>query len=306
MVGFAEYTRTYETRLGRMPFYRKGARGPDQLETFAARKGREYAANAGRIRDMRFAQSNEFNVDRALRSQREKYLSDQVGAVSDPRMLEGLRGRTGLKLSRTGGALSVFEKPGVVKGDAPMSLTVAGLAALDKASADRRAREHNAKVARGRQQRARENESFAYAPDIGEIEARFTRDAQAATKAARERAEHEAANKIQTVASLLLKNRSKGGESSFTPVPKTDTSSFTQPQLKPTVQVPVRPTTTKESPRKRHTKLTQGAKGFVDQEVKAKKPQQKFTGPGSREKNSLQEMKQQQKNLGIGMRGNPS
>ena len=300
MVGFAQYTRTYETRLGRMPFYRKGARGPDQLETFAARKGREYAANAGRIRDMRFAQSNEFNVDRALRSQREKYLSDQVGAVSDPRMLEGLRGRTGLKLSRTGGALSVFEKPGVVKGDAPMSLTVAGLAALDKASAVRRARGRQ----RGRQQRAAD-EGF-YAPDIGEIEARFTRDAQAATKAARERAEYEAANKIQTVASLLLKNRSKGGKSSLPPLPKLKTSTFTQPQLKPTVQVPVRPTTANQSPRKHLDKLTQGARGFVQQEVKARTPQKKFTGKGSQEKNRLQELLQQGEDMGIGMRGKPS
>ena len=110
-----------------MPFYRKGARGPDQLSTFAARKGREYAANAGRIRDMRFAQSNEYNIDRALRSQRERYLSDQAGEVSDPRMLEGLRGRTGMRLSRTGGALSIFGVPKLVKGDTPMSLTIAGL-----------------------------------------------------------------------------------------------------------------------------------------------------------------------------------
>jgi hypothetical protein len=206
-------------------------------------------------------------------------------------MLEGLRGRTGLKLSRTGGALSVFEKPGVVKGDAPMSLTVAGLAALDKASADRRARE-------GRQQGAAE--SFFYAPDIGEIGAQFTREAQA-TKAARERAEYEAANKLQTVASLLLKNRSKGGKLSLPPLPKLKTSTFTKPQLKPNVQVPVRPTTAKESPRKLLRKLTQGAQGYVQQEVKARTPQ-KFTGPGSREKNRLQEMKQQGEQMGQGVR----
>ena len=138
MVGFAEYTRTYETRLGRMPFYRKGARGPDQLSTFAARKGAEYAANASRIRDMRFAQANEFNIDRALRSQRERIISNSMDTVADKRQLEGLRGRTSMKLSRTGGALSRYATSGVVKGDVPLSLTVAGLANADakRASAD--------------------------------------------------------------------------------------------------------------------------------------------------------------------------
>ena len=270
-----------------MPFYRKGARGPDQLSTFAARKGREYAANAGRIRDMRFAQANEFNVDRALRSQREAFLSKQAGEVGDARMLEGLRARTGLKLSRTGGALSLFGKPGVVKGDAPMSLTVAGLAALDKASAVRRARGRQ----RGRQQRAADEEF--YAPDIGEIEARFTRDAQAVTKAARERAEYEAANKIQTVASLLLQNRSKGGKSSLPPLPNLKTSTFAQPLLKPTVQVPVGPTAADVSS---FRTLVQGAEGFVEQEVK------EFTGKGSQEKKRLQEMKQQGVQMGPGVR----
>ena len=131
MVGFAEYTNTYETRLGRMPFYRKGSRGPDQLSTFASQKGQEYVVNAARIRDMRFAQSNEFNVDRAVRSQRERDISNAMDTSTDTRQLEGLRGRTSMTLSRTGGALSRYGKPGVVKGEAPMSLTVAGLASGD-------------------------------------------------------------------------------------------------------------------------------------------------------------------------------
>lgn len=128
MVGFAEYTNTYETRLGRVPFYRKGARGPDQLSTFASKKNAEYWANAGRIRDMRFAQANEYNIDRAIRSQRERYISNAMDTVADTRELEGLRGRTSMKLSRTGGALSRYGTPSVVKGEMPMSLTVAGLA----------------------------------------------------------------------------------------------------------------------------------------------------------------------------------
>ena len=138
MVGFAEYTNTYETRLGRMPFYRKGSRGPDQLSTFASQKGQEYVVNAARIRDMRFAQSNEFNVDRAVRSQRERDISNAMDTSTDTRQLEGLRGRTSMKLSRTGGALSRYGKPGVVKGEAPMSLTVAGLASGDGVRAAQR------------------------------------------------------------------------------------------------------------------------------------------------------------------------
>ena len=139
MVGFAEYTNTYETRLGRVPFYRKGARGPDQLSTFASKKNAEYWANAGRIRDMRFAQANEYNIDRAIRSQRERYISNAMDTVADTRELEGLRGRTSMKLSRTGGALSRYGTPSVVKGETPMSLTVAGLANGDGVRAVQRA-----------------------------------------------------------------------------------------------------------------------------------------------------------------------
>jgi hypothetical protein len=139
MVGFAEYTNTYETRLGRVPFYRKGARGPDQLSTFASKKNAEYWANAGRIRDMRFAQANEYNIDRAIRSQRERYISNAMDTVANTRELEGLRGRTSMKLSRTGGALSRYGTPSVVKGETPMSLTVAGLANGDGVRAVQRA-----------------------------------------------------------------------------------------------------------------------------------------------------------------------
>ena len=97
-----------------------------------------------------------------------------------------------------------------------------------------------------------------------------------------------------------MKNKSKGGKSSLPPLPKLKTSTFTKPQLKPPVQVPTRPTTANESPRKLRT-LVQGATGFVKQEVKARTPQ-KFTGPGSQELNRLQEMKQQGANMGEGVR----
>ena len=139
MVGFAEYTNTYETRLGRMPFYRKGARGPDELSTFASKKNAEYAVNAGRIRDMRFAQANEYNIDSAIRSKRDRDISNAMDTVADTRELKGLRGRTSMKLSRTGGALSRYGTPSVVKGETPMSLTVAGLANGDGVRAVQRA-----------------------------------------------------------------------------------------------------------------------------------------------------------------------
>ena len=159
MVGFAQYTNSYETRLGRQPFYRKGARGPDQLATFAMKKGAEYAANAGRIRDMRFAQSNEYNIDRAIRSKRERDISNVMDTVADKRELEGLRGRTSMKLSRTGGALSRYSIPGVVKGDTPMSLTVEGLAS---AGVTGRSRSRTKAMQRKKLQQATSNDRIGH------------------------------------------------------------------------------------------------------------------------------------------------
>jgi hypothetical protein len=46
----------------------------------------------------------------------------------------------------------------------------------------------------------------------------------------------------------------------------------------------------------------QGATGFVQQEVKARTPQQKLKGRGSQEKNRLQELLQQGAQMGPGVR----
>ena len=106
MSSFAKYTHNYSTRLKDTPFYRKGARGPDPLKTFVAKSYVDYTQNAGRIRDMRFAKSNELNKDYALRSKREDMISATYANERDPVKLAGLHGRIRMKLSRTGGALS--------------------------------------------------------------------------------------------------------------------------------------------------------------------------------------------------------
>jgi hypothetical protein len=106
MASFAKYTHNYNTRLKDTPFYRKGARGPDPLKSFVAKSYVDYTQNAGRIRDMRFAKSNELNKDYALRSKREDMISATYANERDPVKLAGLHGRMRMKLSRTGGALS--------------------------------------------------------------------------------------------------------------------------------------------------------------------------------------------------------
>ena len=68
MAGFARYTQNYNTHLKDTPFYRKGARGADPLKSFVAKSHVNYMQNASRIRDMRFAKSNELDKDYALRS----------------------------------------------------------------------------------------------------------------------------------------------------------------------------------------------------------------------------------------------
>jgi hypothetical protein len=65
--------------------------------------------NAERIRDMRFARSNEYNPDVAIRAEREDLLSKTFYENKGNTDLAGLRGRLGLQLSRTGGSLSKKE-----------------------------------------------------------------------------------------------------------------------------------------------------------------------------------------------------
>ena len=106
MSGFAKYTSKDNFRLKENPFYRKGARGPDPIKSFVARSYATYSQKADRIRDARFAKSNELSRDYAVRNKRERMLSEAYMTERDPVKLKGLHGRLKLKLSRTDGAMS--------------------------------------------------------------------------------------------------------------------------------------------------------------------------------------------------------
>jgi hypothetical protein len=58
---------------------------------------------------MRFARSNEYNPDTAIRAQREDMISNAFYENKGKTDLSGLRSRLGLQLSRTGGALSTMQ-----------------------------------------------------------------------------------------------------------------------------------------------------------------------------------------------------
>lgn len=105
MSGFGAYTQNYDTKLMQRPFYRKVG-GQDPIQSFVQKSGMNYLRNAERIRDMRFARSNEFNADTAIRAEREDLISKTFYENKGKTDLSGLRSRLGLQLSRTGGALS--------------------------------------------------------------------------------------------------------------------------------------------------------------------------------------------------------
>ena len=106
MSGFAKYTHKDNFRLKERPSYRRGARGVDPLKTFVVRSYATYSQNADRIRDARFAKSNELNRDYAIRNKREQMLSEAFMTERDPVKLAGLHGRLRMKMSRSDGALS--------------------------------------------------------------------------------------------------------------------------------------------------------------------------------------------------------
>ena len=128
MSGFAKYTSKDNFRLKENPFYRKGARGPDPIKSFVARSYATYSQKADRIRDARFAKSNELSRDYAVRNKREQMLSEAYMTERDPVKLKGLHGRLQLKLSRTGGAMSdgnvkVITAPFRPRSNAPVAPT---------------------------------------------------------------------------------------------------------------------------------------------------------------------------------------
>mgnify|MGYP000029208298 CR=1 FL=1 len=105
MSGFAKYTHKDNFRLKERPSYRKG-QGADPIKSFVARSYATYSQNADRIRDARFAKSNELNRDYAVRNKREQMLSEAYMNETDPVKLAGLHGRIKAKMSRSDGALS--------------------------------------------------------------------------------------------------------------------------------------------------------------------------------------------------------
>lgn len=109
MTGFGNYSHAYDTRLHQQPWYRKGAAGPDPLALFTQKTNLEYRKQAENIRDMRFARSNELDIDTAVRRLREKQISADV--YSNPATAQGIYSRKKMRLSRSGGPLA--GKPGV-------------------------------------------------------------------------------------------------------------------------------------------------------------------------------------------------
>ena len=105
MSGFAKYTSKDNFRLNERPTYRRG-QGADPIKSFVARSYATYSQNADRIRDARFAKSNELNRDYAVRNKREQMLSEAYMTERDPVKLQGLHGRIKAKMSRSDGALS--------------------------------------------------------------------------------------------------------------------------------------------------------------------------------------------------------
>ena len=105
MSGFAKYTSKDNFRLKERPSYRRG-QGADPIKSFVARSYATYSQNADRIRDARFAKSNELNRDYAVRNKREQMLSQLYMTERDPVKLQGLHGRIKAKMSRSDGALS--------------------------------------------------------------------------------------------------------------------------------------------------------------------------------------------------------
>ena len=105
MSGFAKYTSKDSYRLKERPSYRRG-QGADPFKSFVARSYATYSQNADRIRDARFAKSNELNRDYAVRNKREQMLSQLYMTERDPVKLQGLHSRVKMKLSRSDGALS--------------------------------------------------------------------------------------------------------------------------------------------------------------------------------------------------------
>lgn len=130
MSGFASVARNYQSGLKDKPFYRSQRGGISELEQYSIDATRRYMANAPRIRDSRFARSRAYDMDTAIKENREKVISDTVYNTTDPRQLAGLHGRVQASLTRTGESLANF-KPSLTTKSLPDSLSSSSLARRD-------------------------------------------------------------------------------------------------------------------------------------------------------------------------------
>ena len=113
-MGFSQYANKYDTRLHEAPSYRSGARGPDQITSFAFQANREYQNNAESIRDRRLAMSAQVDPDVGVRQKRERMISDRYyKSAKHPGQLEGLYSKHKMNLSQSGGALGARGMPSV-------------------------------------------------------------------------------------------------------------------------------------------------------------------------------------------------
>ena len=99
MNGFGQHTQNYDTKPFQRPFYRR-AGGQDPIKPFVQTSGMNYVKNADTIRNMRFRRSNEYNLDTAIRTQREDLISKTFYENKNSTDLSGLQ--LGLQLSHTG------------------------------------------------------------------------------------------------------------------------------------------------------------------------------------------------------------
>ena len=130
MSGFASVAKSYDIGLKERPFYRSQRGGLSELEQFGMQATQRYMQNASRIRDSRFARSRTYDMDTAIKENREKVISDTIHNSTDPRQLAGLHGRVRANLTRTGDSLASF-KPSLKTGDLPESLSDSSLAKRD-------------------------------------------------------------------------------------------------------------------------------------------------------------------------------
>ena len=103
-MSFANFAKSYDITV-------KGTQrsGLSELEQFGIQATQRYMQNASRIRDSRFANSRAFDMDVAMKENRERVISDTIYNSRDTRQLAGLHSRVRANLTRTGDSLANFK-----------------------------------------------------------------------------------------------------------------------------------------------------------------------------------------------------